>query len=100
MFEFGTHSQFVVSLTLQDGMWVERQGLDDEPLKVGSRATYAFPDASTVVIQEACCGISRFHVDGIGTTFRLTYIDAEGIPALDRMAGHILFEDAPFTAVP
>jgi hypothetical protein len=100
LFELGDSKTMTISIELRKGQWTQRQQLDDGPNGVGSRATYAFPDDHTVVIQEACCGISSFAVDRDGDTFRLTYSSDNPSSAVDQLAAHILFEEAPFTLVP
>jgi len=61
-FELGLHKTFIVTLEFSHGQYTEYQGFDGATGEVGSRATYAFPDDHTLVIEEPCCGISTFDV--------------------------------------
>jgi hypothetical protein len=94
-FEIRDHTTFAVSLDLHGGEWTERQGADGTS-QVGQRATYAFPDRQTVVIEEQCCGITTFEVSWAQGSFTLKQIGAAP-NEWDAMAGRILFELTPFT---
>jgi hypothetical protein len=99
-FEFGDHRTSVIKIDLHGGRWTQSGSYDGSPFQVGSRATYASPDASTVVIQEQCCGLTTFQVTMTGTTFTLKRLSGTQNTELDKVEGHILFEETPFTLVP
>jgi hypothetical protein len=65
---------------------------------VGSRATYAFPDDHTIVLQESCCGLTTFEVTLVPGGFRLKA--PPQTKEEDKMVGAILFETGAFTRVP
>jgi hypothetical protein len=91
------HTTFAVSLDLHGGQWTETQFVDGVG-EVGQRATYAFPDQHTVVIEEQCCGISAFQVTLGERSFTLKVASTQG-PTDEEGAliGRILFESSPFT---
>ena len=61
-FALGSHKTFTISLTLENRQYTERQGFDGAAGEVGSRATFAFADDHTLVLQEDCCGTTTFDV--------------------------------------
>jgi len=100
-FELGSHKTFTVTLEFHDGQYTEHQGFDGTVGEVGSRATFAFPDDHTLVIEEACCGISTFDVTPRQDGFSLRIRSGDLVPTeKDTIIGHILFESSPFTLVP
>jgi hypothetical protein len=100
-FELGLHKTFTVTLEFRNGQYTEHQGFDGDVGGIGSRATFAFPDDHTLVIEEACCGISTFDVTPRQNGFSLKVRSgAQVATEKDRIVGHILFESSPFTRVP
>lgn len=96
---FGGHQTLVVTLDLEAGQYTQSAGFDGAHPEVGSRATYAFPDASTLVLQEDCCGLSTLTITPRSNGFSLAY--KAGAPnAAEDIGGEILLETQPFTLVP
>jgi hypothetical protein len=100
-FELGLHKTFTVTLDFHKGQYTQRAGFDGAAGEVGSRATYAFPDDHTLVIEEPCCGISTFDVTPMPEGFSLKVRSGSNLATeKDKVIGHILFEVSPFTVVP
>jgi hypothetical protein len=100
-FELGLHKTFTVTLVFSHGQYTEHQGFDGAVGEVGSRATFAFPDDHTLVIEESCCGISTFDVTLTPNGFSLKVRSGDLVATeQDKVIGHILFESSPFTLVP
>jgi len=96
---FSGHQTSVVSLDFHNGQFTESSSFDGAPLEVGARATYAFPDDHTLVIQEACCGISTFDLTTGPSSFMLKY-RANALNAGEDIIGQTIYELSPFTLVP
>lgn len=98
-YEVGAHKTYTVTLDFHDGQYTQSQAFDGAAGEVGSRATYAFPDDHTLVIEEACCGITTFEVtpDQDGFSLKRTSQPPDDV---DSLIGRILFESSPFTPVP
>jgi hypothetical protein len=100
-FELGLHKTFTVTLVFSHGQYTQHQGFDGAVGEIGSRATYAFPDDHTLVIEEPCCGISTFDVTPGQNGFSLKVRSGDLVATeKDTIIGHILFESSPFTRVP
>lgn len=96
---FGGHQTQAVELTFQSGQFTEASAFDGGAFEVGARATYAFPDDHTLVIQEQCCGISTFDLTPGPNTFTLKY--RVGAPnAGEDILGQTIYELTPFALVP
>jgi hypothetical protein len=96
---FSGHTSDVVRLDLHAGVFTESDSMDGAGFQVGARATYAFPDARTLVIQEDCCGLSTFTITPQPNGFSLTY--KTGAPnAGEDVIGEWLYGSHPFTLVP
>jgi len=99
--ELGSHKTSTVTLEFHDGQWTEYQGFDGAVGGIGTRATYAFPDDHTLLIEESCCGISTFDVTPAQNGFSLKVRSGAFVSTeVDTMVTHILFESSPFTRVP
>lgn len=98
-FGLGLHKTFTVTLEFNHGQYTELQGFDGAAGEVGSRATYAFPDDHTLVIQEQCCGISTFQVTNVQNGFTLKVLTGPKNEE-DVIVGKILFESSPFILAP
>jgi hypothetical protein len=87
---------FAPTLELHAGKFAQGQQLDGGPTNVGSRGTYAFPDAMTLVEQEQ--GINTFRVTWAEGEFSLKLV---GTPAneSDALIYRFLFESS-FAMVP
>ena len=100
-FELDSHKTFMVTLEFHDGQYTEYQGFEGAKGDVGSRATFAFPDDHTLVIEETCCGISKFDVTLAQNGFSLKVRNGDLVSTeKDTIIGQILFESSPFTRVP
>jgi hypothetical protein len=100
-FELGSHKTFTVTLEFHDGQYTQYQGLDRAKGEIGARATYAFPDDHTLVIEESCCGISTLDVTPAQNGFSLKVRSGNFVSTeVDTIITHILFESSPFTLVP
>jgi hypothetical protein len=97
LFEIRGQTTFAVTLDLHAGQWTQSQVVDGNSV-VGSRATYAFPDDHTIVLQESCCGLTTFEVTLVPGGFRLKA--PPQTKEEDKMVGAILFETGAFTRVP
>jgi hypothetical protein len=96
---FAGHKTQTVSLDFHAGQFTESDAFDGAALAVGARATYAFPDNHTLVIQEQGPGISTFDVTTSANGFALKY--RVGAPnAGEDILGQAIYESSPFTAVP
>jgi hypothetical protein len=100
MFGLDGHKTVVYSLTLQAGSWTESESYDGGAFRVGSRATYAFPDDHTVVISEVCCGLTTFAVTPDGAGFKLARVSGTQNTEVDKITGAIIFESRPFQPTP
>jgi hypothetical protein len=100
-FDLGSHKTVTVTLEFQAGQWTQHQGFDGAMGGIGSRATYAFPDDHTLVIEESCCGISTLDVTPAQNGFSLKVRSGAFVSTeVDTIVTHILFESSPFTRVP
>jgi hypothetical protein len=100
-FELGSHKTFTVTLEFQHGQYTQHQGFDGAVGGIGARATYAFPDDHTLVIEESCCGISTLDVTPAQNGFSLKVRSGAFVSTeVDTIITHILFESSPFTRVP
>jgi hypothetical protein len=96
---FAGHKTQTVSLDFHGGQFTESDSFDGAPFEVSARATYAFPDDHTLVIQEQCCGLSTFDLTTSPNGFALKY--RVGAPnAGETILGQAIYESSPFTAVP
>lgn len=96
--EIRGHTTFDVTLDLRAGQWTQSQAVDGRS-QVASRATYAFPDDHTVVIQESCCGLTTFGVTLAQGGFSLKVLTPLATEA-DKVISRILFETGTFTRMP
>jgi hypothetical protein len=96
LFELDGHTTIAVKLMLSSGSWTQFSAFDGGAFRVGSRATYAFPDATTVVISEQCCGVTTFTVTPDRDGFRLQRVTGTQNGELDVITGKLLFESAAF----
>lgn len=97
--EFSGLKTDIVELDFHAGRFTESDALDGAPRQVGARATYAFPDSHTLVIQEDCCGLSTFTITTQPNGFSLMY--KAGSPnAGEDVVGEWLYQTSPFTLVP
>jgi hypothetical protein len=87
-------AQFI-SLDFHAGQLVESSGCDGKPLEVGARATYAFPDDHTLLIQDSCCGTTSFGLKPLHDAFFLTRTSARS-PGKDGLIEKLLYEASPF----
>jgi hypothetical protein len=100
-FELGSQKTFTVTLEFHDGQWTEHQGFDGAVGEVSSRATYAFPDGHTLVIEQVGFGISTLDVTPAPNGFALKVRSGAFVSTeVDTIVTHILFELSPFTRVP
>lgn len=90
---------FTVTLGLVKGSWTESQAVDGRAPEVGSRATFAFPDTETMVIEEQGYGTTTFHVTWANGSFWLKSVPAPP-DEVGKVSTNILFESSPFTLVP
>jgi hypothetical protein len=90
---------FTDTVALANGSWTESQAADGGAPQVGSRATVAFPDTQTVVIEEQGYGTTTFHVTWANGSFWLKSVPAQP-DEVGRVTTNILFESSPFTLVP
>jgi hypothetical protein len=88
---------FVVSLVLQNGQWTQHQAVDGVDL-IGSRATYSFLDADTLIVRDQV-GLGGFQITQVEDGFRLKALSPEPTEQ-DALTVRILFESAPFIRVP
>jgi hypothetical protein len=93
---FTAHTSETFKITFQSGAFTQFEAWDGGSFEVGSRATYVFPDDHTLLIQETCCGLTTFDVTRDGSSFSL-HVRSQAMP--DPLT-RIVFESAPFTAVP
>jgi hypothetical protein len=84
-----------ISIEFRAGSLVESSGCDGEPLEVGARATYAFPDDHTLVMEESCCGTTTFAVTSVPDAFFLKRTSARST-GKDGFIEELLFESSPF----
>jgi hypothetical protein len=100
-FELGSHKTTTVTLEFQHGQWTQYEGVDGARGGIGSRATYAFPDDHTLLIEESCCGTSTLDVTSAPNGFSLKIRSGAFLSTeVDTIVTHILFELSPFTRVP
>jgi hypothetical protein len=97
---FSGHKTQRISLDLHGGTFTEFEAFDGAPFEVGARATYAFPDGHTLVIQEQCCGVTTFDVTPAQHGFSLRYRTYIAKDEEDALIGKIVYESSPFTSVP
>jgi hypothetical protein len=96
---YAGHRTDVIELDLQSGQFTESDSLDGAPFEVGARATYAFPDDHTLVIQEQGPGLSTFVITPTSGGFSLKY--KAGAPNTgEDIIGQAIYESSPFTLVP
>lgn len=96
---FSGHETEIISLDFSAGQFTESDAFDGGGLEVGARATYAFPDDHTLVIQEQCCGLSTFDITPVSGGFSLKY--KAGAPnAGEDVVGQTVYESSQFTLVP
>jgi hypothetical protein len=96
---FAGHPTQTIELTFSEGQFTASETFDSGQFEVGARATYAFPDSHTLVIQEQCCGISTFDLTTAANSFTLKY--RVGAPnAGEDAVGQTVYELRRFTAVP
>jgi len=99
-YELGSHKTSTVTLDFHDGQYTQYSGFDGAIGGVGARATYAFPDDHTLVIEDSCCGISTLDVTPAPNGFSLKVMSGSFVSTeVDRIVTHILFESSPFTRV-
>lgn len=99
-FGFNGYTTSRIYVDLHGGQWTERGSYDGAPPEVGARATYAFPDDHTVVIQESGHGQTTFQVTWNGPSFTLKVLSATNLTEYDIVENHLVYEWAPFTPVP
>jgi hypothetical protein len=87
-------NQFV-SLDFHGGELTESSACDAGSFEIGTRATYAFPNDHTLVIQESCCGTTTFDLTSARNGFFLKRTGAP-VPGTDRLIGLLLYESSPF----
>jgi hypothetical protein len=96
---FAGHKTDTIEIDLQSGQFTESDSLDGAPFEVGARATYAFPDDHTLVIQEQGPGLSTFVITPTSGGFSLKY--KAGAPNTgEDIIGQAIYESSPFTLVP
>jgi hypothetical protein len=96
---FADHKTRAVEMNFRNGQLTVTESFDGGPFNVGARATYAFPDSHTLVIQETCCGISTFDLTPGANSFTLKY--RAGAPnAGEDIVGQTVYELSPFTLEP
>jgi hypothetical protein len=96
--EIRGHTTFAVTLDFRAAQWTESQTVDGHS-SVGGRATYAFPDDHTVLIEESCCGLTTFGVTPAEGGFSLRVLPPPAAE-VDKVVNHILFESGTFSRVP
>jgi hypothetical protein len=96
-FEIKDHTTFAVSVDLQNGQWTQHQSVDGVD-QVGSRATYSFLDANTLIIRDQF-GLGGFEITPVENGFSLKALSAEATEE-DAITDKILFESKPFIRVP
>ena len=96
---FAGHKTEMIWLDFHAGQFTEREAFDGATPDVGARATFAFPDGQTLVIQEECCGLSTFVIAVRQDGFSLRY--KAGAPnAGENILGQAaVYEPSPFTQV-
>jgi hypothetical protein len=92
---FSCNTQFI-SLDFHAGQLTQSESCDGGPMEVGTRATYAFRDDRTLVIQETCCGTSSFALTLVKDGFFLK-LTSPVVTGPDT--GVFLFEASPFMLV-
>jgi hypothetical protein len=102
---FSGHTTQLVRLEFHGGEFTQAQAFDDAAFEVGVRATYAFPDDHTLVVQEPQFGITTFDIMSSGHSFSLRRTSAPDVGLYggskeDPLIAQILFESSPFTLVP
>lgn len=98
-FSFGNATTSQNFLAFHGGQMTESGGYDGGPAQVGARATYAFPDNHTLVIQETCCS-NTFQVTWAGSAFTLRVLSGTPNTELDIVENKLVYEWSPFTLVP
>ena len=96
-FEIKGHTTFSVSIDLRNGQWTQLQSVDGFE-QVGSRATYSFLDANTLIVRDQL-GLGGFQITPVENGFRLKALSGEASEE-DAITDKILFESAPFIRVP
>jgi hypothetical protein len=102
---FSGHTTQLVRLDFHSGQFTQSQAFDDALFELGVRATYAFPDEHTLVVQEPQFGITTFEITSSPHTFSLKRTSAPNVGLYggrkeDPLIAQILFELSPFTLVP
>ena len=98
--QFSGHTSQTFRIELKGGVFTEYETYDGGSFDVGARASFVFPDAHTLLIQESCCGTSTFNVTRSGSGFSLRHITLAHLNAEDNLLGEIVYESAPFLAIP
>lgn len=97
---FSGHTTQTITLDFRAGQFTESEAFDGAPSEVGARATYAFPDDHTLVIQETCCGLSTFTITPTPGGFSLMYKAGAPNAGEDAIGRAAIYEIGPFTRVP
>ena len=97
---FSGHTTQTVTLDFRGGQFTESEAFDGAPFEVGARASYAFPDDHTLVIQETCCGISTFTITPAPGGFSLMYKVGAPNAGEDAIGRAAIYEIGTFTRVP
>lgn len=97
------HTIQLVRLDLKNGQFTQSQAFDGGAYEVGVRATYAFPDAHTLVEQEPRFGVTTFELTVSKNSFFLKRTSAPNVGLYggtkqDAMMAELLFESGPFTS--
>ena len=66
-----TRKQMIEQLELKDGSWIQSASWDGAPMAVGAKGSYAFPDATTIAMQDNVSLIT-YRVTLSGTSLKLT----------------------------
>jgi hypothetical protein len=84
-------SAFAPTLELRNGKFIQGQRLDAGPTAVGSQGTYAFPDDTSLVLQEQ--SIETYAVTWADGSFSLKHVPAVG-NEFDAVVTRFLFESS------
>jgi hypothetical protein len=94
---FSGYTTQTITLDFRGGQFVESEAFDGGPFEVGARASYAFPDDHTLVIQEVCCGLSTFTITPAPGGFSLMYKVGAPNAGEDAIGRAAIYEIGPFT---
>jgi hypothetical protein len=98
--DFSRHTSQIVRIRLEGGQFTESDAFDGGAFNVGAEGSYVFPDDHTLLLQEQCCGVTNFEVTPGGSGFSLRIRSQTAPNAADALLGVMVFENAPFVAVP